>query len=245
MRIFLGIDDTDEKGATLGTDRLARMMEHALPAGASLVGTVGHQLCGEVAGTSTNMATCAVVDCPPEILLPDLFHSALAYVSEHASPNSSPGLVAATKASPALLEFAQNASWRRMQDSELTAALDNTVWAKVRDGRGLVGAAAAVGLTAGGWWGRWLEYRGLHSFPQQIPVSDLVARGIRVVSLDRDAEVPCPSDWVDVRDYVRPHLLGGIAVILVTRKDRHLWESLSIRRTAGNRRRRPAPLPKK
>jgi hypothetical protein len=38
---------------------------------------------------------------------------------------------------------------------------------------GIIGAAAAVGLTAKGWNGRFIEYGSLRDFPERICVSEL------------------------------------------------------------------------
>jgi hypothetical protein len=80
---------------------------------------------------------------------------------------------------------------------------------------GIIGAAAAVGLTAEGWAGRFVEFGGLRELPRENRVSSLEARGIRVCSLDRDAAPPKPGDLVVHGGWFRPRLLGGKPVILV------------------------------
>jgi hypothetical protein len=96
---------------------------------------------------------------------------------------------------------------------------------------GIIGAAAAVGLTAHGWSGRFIEFGGLRSFPSIISVGSLEGAGIGVISLDRDAQVPAPDDLVDTSGWLRPHLLGGRAILPVMPKGPRLWESIGKKRS--------------
>ncbi len=57
---------------------------------------------------------------------------------------------------------------------------------------GIIGAAAAVGLTTYGWSGRFIEFGGLRDFPPVLSVGTLEEAGIGVISLDRDARGACP-----------------------------------------------------
>jgi len=61
---------------------------------------------------------------------------------------------------------------------------------------GIIGAAAAVGLTASGWSGRFIEYGKLREFPELVTVYELEMAGIRVVSVDRDTMLPGSDDVV-------------------------------------------------
>ncbi|MFA5324528.1 MAG: hypothetical protein WC373_17760, partial [Smithella sp.] len=95
---------------------------------------------------------------------------------------------------------------------------------------GIIGAAAAVGLTASGWSGRFIEYEGLRDTPGQVAVLDLLQKNIRVVSLDRDACCPRPEDIVDTKGWLRPRLWGHSAVLPVKPAGTGLWESLGEKR---------------
>jgi hypothetical protein len=95
---------------------------------------------------------------------------------------------------------------------------------------GIIGAAAAVGLTAAGWSGRFIECRGLRDFPDRVRVAELEAQGIRVVSLDRDAVVPGGGETVDTHGWLRPRLWGGGAVLPVQRGQQGFWESIGTKR---------------
>jgi len=95
---------------------------------------------------------------------------------------------------------------------------------------GIIGAAAAVGLTAAGWSGRFIEFNGLRDMPERVRVDELAGKGIRVVSLDRDAVVPGEADMVDTRGWLRPRLWGGGAVLPVLRHGEQLWQSIGEKR---------------
>jgi hypothetical protein len=100
---------------------------------------------------------------------------------------------------------------------------------------GIIGAAAAVGLTASGWCGRFIEYGRLRDFPDTLRISDLERANIRVVSVDRDAKVPSKGDLVETKGWVRPRLWGGEAVLQVTEKNRGVWESVGEKRDKGHK----------
>lgn len=95
---------------------------------------------------------------------------------------------------------------------------------------GIIGAAAAVGLTASGWSGRFIEFAGLRSFPERVTVSELERHGIRVVSLDRDAVIPSPEDLVDTKGWLRPRLWGRKAILPVLPCGEKVWEVVGSKR---------------
>jgi hypothetical protein len=95
---------------------------------------------------------------------------------------------------------------------------------------GIIGAAAAVGLTARGWGGRFIEFGRLRDFPQRVRVSDLERSGIAVVSIDRDARFPMVEDLVDTKGWLRPRLWGGKPVLPVIPRDSNLWETVEERK---------------
>ena len=92
------------------------------------------------------------------------------------------------------------------------------------------GAAAAVGLTASGWAGRFIEYADLRSLPERPTVAALEQKGIRVVSLDRDAFCPRRDDVVFTKGWLRPRLWGNEAVLPVKPLGPGLWESMGEKR---------------
>jgi hypothetical protein len=99
----------------------------------------------------------------------------------------------------------------------------------------MIGAAAAVGLTAHGWGGRFIELGRLRDFPEKVSVSDLERAGIMVVSINRDAQVPTPDDRVDTKGWLRPRLWGGKPVLPVMPRGNRLWETAEERKRKKNK----------
>jgi hypothetical protein len=95
---------------------------------------------------------------------------------------------------------------------------------------GMIGAAAAVGLTAYGWAGRFIEFGRLRDFPEQVRVGDLEESGIIVVSIGREAELPVPKDLVDTKGWLRPRLWSGRPVLPVISRGRNCWETVEERK---------------
>ncbi len=95
---------------------------------------------------------------------------------------------------------------------------------------GIIGAAAAVGLTAHGWSGRFIELGGLRKLPVSVSVESLSRAGIRVVSIDRDAHVLAPEDIVETGGWLRPRLWAGQPVLPVTPGEPGRWASLGGKR---------------
>jgi hypothetical protein len=95
---------------------------------------------------------------------------------------------------------------------------------------GIIGAAAAVGLTAAGWYGRFIEFGLLRRLPSELRVDELEAHGIRVLSMDRDAFVPSPGDRVLTQNWVRPRLMAGQPVLTVVRQAPGIWQTMGSRR---------------
>ena len=95
---------------------------------------------------------------------------------------------------------------------------------------GIIGAAAAVGLTAYGWGGRFIEFGKLREFPEKVPVSDLERSGIAVVSIDRDARILNLEETVDTKGWLRPRLWGGRVVLPVAPGGDHCWAVIGEKR---------------
>jgi hypothetical protein len=236
MRSYIGFDDTDILGAPMGTGKLVRRFEALLPAGCRLWGVVRQQLLvdPQIPYTSHNSSACAVVDFDDLALREELLVRAVAHIERESCDGSDPGLCLACEGDAALKDLAilGIACTARIvrQDEALQAAAGIHLSSHGGTGDGIIGAAAAVGLTAAGWSGRFIEFNGLRDFPDQVRVGELEKRGMRVVSLDRDAVVPGETDMVDTRGWLRPRLWGGGAVLPVRMREGHLWESIGEKR---------------
>jgi hypothetical protein len=240
MRILIGFDDTDTLEADRGTGKLARWFEKEVPTGCRLWGVVRQQLLvhADVPYTSHNSSACVVVEMADDCRIEELAEKAIAHIERLAFEGSDPGLCVARVGDPALpqlIEFGRKCTHRVVsQQDARDAARDVHLSGHGGTNDGIIGAAAAVGLTAYGWCGRFIEFGGLRSYPELVSVSDLEHSDIMVVSLDRDAAFPAPEDLVHNRGWLRPRLWGGRAVLGVAPKGDGRWETTDRKKRKGH-----------
>jgi tRNA(Ile2) C34 agmatinyltransferase TiaS len=236
MKVYIGFDDTDNVDADRGTGKLARWFEEELPEGCSLDGVLRQQLLvhQDVPYTSHNSSACLIVSVPDESFVTELTGRAVEHVEKHALQGSDPGVCVAHTANGGLhrlMAFGRECTARIITQKEaMSAAAGFHLSGHGGTNDGIIGAAAAVGLSASGWSGRFIEYGRLRNFPDVVPVSELEHSNILVASVDRDAKIPAPGDLVRTKDWLRPRLWGGRAVLLVMPKNEGLWEIVGGKR---------------
>ena len=236
MRVYIGFDDTDILGSDIGTGKLARRYEQLIPASCNVWGVVRQQLLVDPAipYTSHNSSACVIVDCSNASFVEALKTAAIAHIETMSLPGSDPGLCVVTEDDPvlpALVSFGFLCTAKVVSQHDAMQAVGSAhLSGHGGTNDGIIGAAAAVGLTASGWSGRFIEYSDLRAFPDRVAVSDLMQKGIRVVSLDRDAGCPRPEDRVDTKGWLRPRLWGHVVVLPVKPAGVGLWESLGEKR---------------
>jgi tRNA(Ile2) C34 agmatinyltransferase TiaS len=232
MRVFIGFDDTDTKEAEYGTGKLARWFEKALPEGCAICGVLRQQLLvhADIPYTSHNSSACVVAEMADPGLFDTLIERAIQHIEQYALPGSDPGLCLALEDGSSLtdlMHFGTLCTQRIMTQKQAMQAAGK--WHLSGHGGtqdGIIGAAAAVGLTASGWAGRFIEFNQLRQFPDVMRVRDLHQKGIRVIAHDRDAKLPGPDDRVYTQGWLRPRLLGGVPVLIVQEQAKGVWESL-------------------
>ena len=218
--VYLGFDDTDTKSSPKGTGRTIRDFCAELPGHCRLLGVLRHQLPKrpEIPFTSNNSSACAVIALDDPAFGRDLFQRAADYLTAHAPEGSDPGVCLAAPGSVGsdLVDFALACNGRVTTQAEAMTAAANVLLAGVGGSNdGIIGAAAAVGLTRHGWCGRFIELGDMRSLPPTVRVADLLARGIQVVSVDRDPLTPLADDAVHTGGWLRPSLWAGQAVLQV------------------------------
>ena len=232
MLIYIGFDDTDILDSDRGTGKLARWFEKELPPSCRLWGVVRQQLLldSAIPYTNHNSSACAIVEASNGCSIDDLISKAVNHIKHHFIPGSDPGLCVVSednRALPGLILFGRTCTTKVVtQNDAFKAASDVHLSGHGGTNDGIIGAAAAVGLTAYGWCGRFIEFGRLRDFAAEVSVADLAKAGIVVVSVDRDAQAPASGDIVNTGGWLRPRLWGGVAILPVTLKERGLWESL-------------------
>jgi hypothetical protein len=237
MLIYIGFDDTDIPDAERGTGKLARWFEAKLPPTCRLWGVVRQQLLLDdaIPYTSHNSSACVVVESPDHnpSLIDDLTLKAIDHIERLSLPGSDPGLCLCYEGHltlSKLISFGRECATRILtQKDALQAAMGTHLSGHGGTHNGIIGAAAAVGLTAYGWSGRFIEFGKLRDFPEEVSVSDLERAGIAVVSLDREATVPDPEDLVNTNGWLRPRLWGGKPGLPVTVNGKSRWQSLGVK----------------
>lgn len=241
MRAYVGFDDTDYLDSDRGTGKLARWFQEELPEDCNLWGVVRQQLLvhDDIPYTSHNSSACVVVEVPGPGLLDELVARAARHLERHALDGSDPGLCVTHEADPGLprlIAFAQRCASRVVRQGDaLEAARGMHLSGHGGTNDGIIGAAAAVGLTAHGWSGRFIEFGRLRDLPETVRVCELERRNVVVVSLDRDGQVPAPEDLVYTKGWLRPRLWGNRPVLPVVSGRNGAWESLGEKRGNGKK----------
>jgi len=241
MRVYVGFDDTDVLDGPYGTGKLVRRFENSLPDGCSLWGVVRQQLLVDdrIPYTSHNSSACAVVDVADPSILPGLITRAIEHLERESSAGSDPGLCIAKENDsllPQLIEIGRLCTAKVITQQEVLKYAHDGVHLSGHGGTndGIIGAAAAVGLTVSGWSGRFIEYGRLREFPELVTVAELERSGIRVVSVDRDTMLPGYDDVVSTNGWLRPRLWGFKPVLPVRPAGSNKWESIGKKNRNNN-----------
>jgi hypothetical protein len=243
MRVYVGFDDTDTASSDRGTGKLARWFEKELPDGCRLWGVVRQQLLVDKAipYTSHNSSACAVLDCLDGVSLSSIISKAVEHIERHFIPGSDPGLCIVSEsdnALPVIVSFGRLCTHRVMKQEEALAAVGHGhLSGHGGTNDGIIGAAAAVGLTADGYSGRFIEFQGLRRLSEVLSVADIRNAGIHVFSTDREAQLVFDDDTVYTNGWLRPRLWGGEPLLPVSPRAKNEWETMG--------RKRPTEKPKK
>ncbi len=237
MRVFLGFDDTDTIDADRGTGKLSRWFGYELPEEVRLWAVVRQQLLvhEDIPYTSHNSSACVVMDAPDGYPSDRIIDRAVRHLQAHYLEGSDPGICMACEGDPGLSElmnFGISCTRRVVsQKDALQATSCGHIHLSGHGGTndGIIGAAAAVGLTASGWAGRFIEFGRLREFPDPVTVSELEQKQIRVMSLEKNANQPSPEDRVMTHGWLRPRLIGGYPVVMVKHIQEGVWEIVSGR----------------
>jgi tRNA(Ile2) C34 agmatinyltransferase TiaS len=236
MKVFLGFDDTDHHDSPYGTGKLVRWLKSALPQNCRCLGVVRQQLLvsQEIPFTSHNSSACMIAEVPAGNSLEPLIALAIDHIQSYAIDGSDPGLCVAAEKDASLTElirFGHRCTCTvSTQQEALRAAKGVHLSGHGGTNDGIIGAAAAVGLTASGWSGRFIEYGDLRGYPDEASVAELGQAGIEVVSMDRDANCPAPHDTILTNGWLRPRLLGHRPVLFVDAHGDGKWVNLYRKR---------------
>jgi hypothetical protein len=240
MKVYFGFDDTDTHDSPYGTGKLVRWFQNDLPTGCECRGVIRQQLyvCDEIPYTSHNSAACMIVEMADPDLLDPAIESAANHLKKHFVAGSDPGLCVATEFDKSLNRLGEFGRFCThgvsTQKQAIKAATSVHLSGHGGTNDGIIGASAAVGLTASGWSGRFIELNNLRRYPGTIKVHELISDGIKVVSMERDARIPGPDDVVFTNGWIRPRLLGHQPILFVHSIDEGQWENMYFKRKTNH-----------
>ena len=219
--LYIAVDDTDTP-APPGTGKVARGLAENLEQlglGVSL-GVTRHQLLVDrrIGYTSQNSSKCITMSTTKP--LQDFYSPCVRYVEAHHQEGSDPGvcICPSKHANKAVAEFGKKAATVIVKKADaLILAQRNGIFLRELGGtgEGVIGALAGAGLRAEGNNGRFIELRGIRDVKGIISVNDLLKRTGIVFVQDPLGRNLSAKELVDSRDWIRPSLVGGEAVLLV------------------------------
>lgn len=218
MQYIIGIDDTDNLESR-GTGHLARMMAVGFSQDFQIHGVIRHQLLQDprVPMTAKNSSASILFEGDP-YPLEEIAMYARKMLLDDFQPGSDPGLCVAASV-PAEITFfgarAQRDFLYQEEARDLAAAHGLYLEGLGGTEGGVIGALAAVGLSAGGNDGRYVHIGTIRDLTGMQPVSAVLAAGIRVI---QTMEALSITDGLILTDKLRPARRGGQPVLFVERQ---------------------------
>jgi len=214
--IYIGIDDTDN-AQSRGTGALARQVAADLARDYTVLGVIRQQLLRDprVPCTKNNSSKAILLDDGDGIDLGDLAARVRDLMLADYQPGSDPGLCVARSVPIEVVEFgirAQRALLTQAEARGLATRHGIHLEGLGGDEMGVIGALAAVGLTASGDAGRYIQVGDVRSLTGSQPIENLLAAGVSVVQTPEGQPV---VTGVVQADDLRPARRGGRSVAVV------------------------------
>jgi tRNA(Ile2) C34 agmatinyltransferase TiaS len=229
MIVYIGMDDTDT-AESRGTGALARNVAAALAEDHQVLGVVRQQLlpCDpRVPCTKNNSSKGLILEAADAVDLDALARRVSELMLADFIPGSDPGLCVASDVPAGVVEFGRRAQRELLiKDEALSLAAAHGILLRELggDGMGVIGALAAVGLTAGGEAGRYILAGDARSLTGLQPVEAVLQAGIAAVETEDGA--PVTAGLVQC-DNLRPARRGGRPVAVV-RQTNGVWTPLKL-----------------
>ena len=227
--LLIGLDDADNeesKGTAFLAQRLLASMDERR-VGAAL-GATRHQLFVDpgIPSTSDNRSICLALRASHRLEVSAIAEFVAEFLEAERVAGSNPGVAIAREsawddpdAESRLVAYGHRAKSEVLEEASATAlAPEVNVDLSVHggNGRGVIGALAAVALHVSGDDGVFVWMPDIRDLAGQLTYRQLRLLAPAIdVALDASGREPAPEDFIDLGDRVRPVLLGGRAVLLL------------------------------
>ncbi|GAC1373485.1 MAG: hypothetical protein NVSMB32_17040 [Actinomycetota bacterium] len=226
--LLIGIDDTDNDRSR-GTSALARRLLGAFDESrmGGPLGATRHQLLVDprISATSNNISVCLALKASHKLDVQEFLDFVIPFVESEAAPGSNPGLALAREESwkdadiaSSLVAFGKRAKSEMLDaDSAMGLAADLGVHLSGHGGTnaGVIGALAALGLFISGSDGRFVWMPGIRELQGRVTYRQLRFVAPIDAAVGPDGSEPADEDMIDLGDWVRPVLMGGVSVLLL------------------------------
>jgi len=233
--LLVAIDDTDTADSEYGTGKVGRLLGAHLSEELPWIryhGGVRQQLLIDprIPYTTHNSAACLLCTTEESGRLDELIDEAASFLADIAADGSDPGLCVGRVEAvpPGVTEFGRDAGnvvveERRAYELAADAGLFLAEYGGT--GEGVIGALAAVGRTATGDVGRFIDYGSIRDVGDVVSVERLTEDGIRVVS---EAGAAVASGSVVTEGWLRPLLRDGSPTVKVTRQEEERYRPTNL-----------------
>ncbi len=232
--IYVALDDTDMP-ETRGTGFVARQIAERLADCCEVLGVSRHQLLRDdprVPCTRQNSAKVVHVTST-RLSLAELADRAAAVIMEDFIEGSDPGLCVVSRCTPELMAYGQRVKREVVTQDDARRAVEGTD-AILRGlggtNGGVIGAAAAAGLAAGGSDGRFVEVGRIRDLSGPVEIAQVLEAGASAVRTVDGQLVT--SGRIEYGESLRPELIDHRPVVLVTAEAAGYWQV--HRREAGD-----------
>lgn len=227
MQYFIGIDDTDNLESR-GTGHLAREMAKALSQDFRVHGVTRHQLLEDerVPKTAKNSCACIIFEGDP-YPLEEIANYARKIMLDDFQPGSDPGLCVTSEVPSEVIAYGQRVQREfltQKEPRELAAAHGIHLEGLGGDEDGVIGALAAVGLTALGNDGRYVLVGTIRDLEGLHPISDVLSTGIISVKTMDGISV---TEGLVLTDKMRPARRNSQPILFVEQQNDH-WLPLKL-----------------
>jgi hypothetical protein len=220
--IYIGMDDTDVLESR-GTGELARQVAFDLAKEYSVLGVIRHQLLHDprVPCTKNNSSKAMLLGDGAGIDLSALAARVRALMLADFIPGSDPGLCVTLAVPQEVVDFGLRTQKELVTQAEARQlAVRHGIYLEGLGGDegGVIGALAAVGLTAWGDAGRYIQVGCCRELAGRLPVEAVLRAGVDVIETAEGKTIT--SGLVEVDD-LRPARRRGLAVAVVAERGGH------------------------